>query len=360
MAPYKQEERIRILQAYLRTMSISETQRDYRIHFKTRISPTKNAIKSLVRKFQETGAVHDAKKTGRPKLIRTEVQINRVATDVANNSNTSIRRRSLQLGITRSSLQRILKKDLKLFPYKIQLCQELLPTDAEKRLAYAKSFLDLCKIDSFTESVIFSDEAHFHLSGCVNRHNSRIWSHENPHQIQERPLHSPRVTVWCGISAGFLLGPYFFENDDGTTSTVTGEKYRSMMRNFMIPEIEKQGLVQDFWFQQDGATSHTARETMALLREHFPGRLISRFGDVPWPPRSPDLTPADFFLWGYIKSKVYITKPRNMSELKTRITQETSLISAESLRKVMEETVKRAHTCLSFNGRHLKDIIFKK
>ena len=147
MGPYKQEERIRILQAYLRTMSISETQRDYCIHFKTRISPTKNAIKSLIRKFQETGAVHDAKKTGRPKLIRTEVQINCVATDVANNSNTSIRRRSLQLGITRSSLQRILKKDLKLFPYKIQLCQELLPTNAEKRLAYAKSFLDLCEID---------------------------------------------------------------------------------------------------------------------------------------------------------------------------------------------------------------------
>ena len=76
MAPYKQEERIRILQAYLRTMSISETQRDYCIHFKTRISPTKNAIKSLVRNFQETGAVHDAKKMERPKLIRTEVQIN--------------------------------------------------------------------------------------------------------------------------------------------------------------------------------------------------------------------------------------------------------------------------------------------
>ena len=359
MAPYTQEERIRILQAYLRTMSITETQRDYRIHFKTRVSPTKNAIKALVRKFQETGAVQDLKKTGRPK-IRTEVQINRVARDVANNSNSSIRRRSLELEITRSTLQRILKKDLKLFPYKIPLCQELLPTDAEKRLAYSRSFLDLCNIPSFMESVIFSDEAHFHLSGCVNRHNSRIWSHENPHQIQEKPLHSPRVTVWCGISAGFVLGPYFFENDDGTTSTVTGEKYRSMIRNFMIPELERHGFIQTCWFQQDGATSHTARETMARLMEYFPARLISRFGDVPWPPRSPDLTPADFFLWGYLKSKVYITKPRNISELKMRIIQETSQISADLLGKVMEETVKRAHNCLSLNGRHLKDIIFKK
>ena len=133
-----------------------------------------------------------------------------------------------------------------------------------------------------------------------------------------------------------------------------------MMRNFMIPEIESKGLVQDFWFQQDGATSHMARETMTLLRERFQGHLISRFGDVPWTPRSPDLTPADFFFWSYIKSKVYITKPRNLNELKTRITHETSLISAESLRKVMEEAVKRSHTCLSFNARHLKYKIFKK
>ena len=50
-------------------------------------------------------------------------------------------------------------------------------------------------------------------------------------------------------------------------------------------------------FQQDGASSHTARETMALLRESFPHRLIARFGDNPWPPRSPDLSPPDLYQW---------------------------------------------------------------
>ena len=71
--------------------------------------------------------------------------------------------------------------------------------------------------------------------------------------------------------------------------------------------------MQNLWFQQDGATPHTARETMAILRAAFPGRLISRFGDVPWPPRSPDLTPPDFFLWGYLKGKVYINMPNTLS-----------------------------------------------
>ena len=88
----------------------------------------------------------------------------------------------------------------------------------------------------------------------------------------------------------------------------------------MIPEIERLEH-NHVWFQQDGATSQTARETMALLKEHFPVCLISRIGDLSWPSRSPDLRPADFFLRGFLKSKVYITKPSNLGELKTMICQ---------------------------------------
>ena len=58
---------------------------------------------------------------------------------------------------------------------------------------------------------------------------------------------------------------------------------------------------------------------MAILTEAFPGRLISRNGDISWPPRSPDLTPPDFFLWGYLKGKVYINKPNTLQELKNII-----------------------------------------
>ncbi|CAK1553272.1 unnamed protein product [Leptosia nina] len=55
----------------------------------------------------------------------------------------------------------------------------------------------------------------------------------------------------------------------------------------------------------DGTTAHTARVSMDLLRENLPQKLISRFGDIPWPPRSPDLTPMDFFLWGYLKEREF-------------------------------------------------------
>lgn len=93
-------------------------------------------------------------------------------------------------------------------------------------------------------------------------------------------------------TAGGIIGPYFFENEDGQTETVNGVRYRTMIRDFFWPQIEDME-IDDMWFQQDGATCHTAGLTIELLRTKFPNRVISRFGDVNWPPRSCDITPLD-------------------------------------------------------------------
>lgn len=61
------------------------------------------------------------------------------------------------------------------------------------------------------------------------------------------------------------------------------------------------------WFQWDGAMCHTARETMNLLHEKLEGCVVSRGGDINWPSRSRDLTPLDFFLRGYVKSRSMLT-----------------------------------------------------
>ncbi|GFW41623.1 putative DD41D transposase [Trichonephila clavipes] len=71
----------------------------------------------------------------------------------------------------------------------------------------------------------------------------------------------------------------------------------------------------ELWFQQDGATCHTARATIDLLKDTLGDRLISRFGPVNWPPRSCDLTPLDYFLWDYVKSLVYADNPQTLDHL---------------------------------------------
>ena len=73
------------------------------------------------------------------------------------------------------------------------------------------------------------------------------------------------------------------------------------------------------WFQQVGATCHTARETIQLLHNSITGSVISRFGDQNWLPRTCDLIPLNFFLWGFLKSKVYAKKPATTRELQEEI-----------------------------------------
>ena len=75
--------------------------------------------------------------------------------------------------------------------------------------------------------------------------------------------------------------------------------------------------------------------------KHVPGHLISRFGDVPWPPRSPDLSKCDFFLWRYLKSRVYTHKPRTLNDLKEAIRQEIRPIDRQLLARVMDDSKKK-------------------
>ncbi|GFU95468.1 DUF4817 domain-containing protein [Trichonephila clavipes] len=127
----------------------------------------------------------------------------------------------------------------------------------------------------------------------------QIWSDANPQVYVETPLHPEKLTAWCTLWAGGIIRPYFFKNDEGHNVTVNGDRYRAMITNFFIPELNNHD-VQELGFQQDGATCHTARATIDLLKDTFGDRLILRFGPVNWPPRSCDLTPLDYFLWGYV------------------------------------------------------------
>jgi len=111
-----------------------------------------------------------------------------------------------------------------------------------------------------------------------------------------------------------IVGPYFLE-EGGITVTVISDHYNKMLENFLRPQLEEMD-VADAWFQQDAATAHTARRSMQVLREMFPGKLISLRGNVGWPAHLPDLAPCDFLLWGYPKSKVYTHRSENLQALK--------------------------------------------
>ena len=95
---------------------------------------------------------------------------------------------------------------------------------------------------------------------------------------------------------------FFFENDQGEAITVNGDRYHAMFNEFLFTKIEQED-TGNIWFQQVGATCHTAEATLDVLRPVFEERIISRRADVVWSPWSYDLTPLDYYLWGKARQR---------------------------------------------------------
>ncbi|GFY32167.1 transposable element Tc3 transposase [Trichonephila clavipes] len=131
-----------------------------------------------------------------------------------------------------------------------------------------------------------------------------------------------------------------------------------MITYFLIPKLNNHD-VQDLWFQQDGATCHTARATIDLLKDTFGDRPISRFGPVNWPPRSCDLTQLDYFLWGYVKSLVYADKPQTLDHLEDNICRLLPIYGHKCWKKVVENWASRLDYVRASRGSHMPEIIFK-
>ena len=119
-----------------------------------------------------------------------------------------------------------------------------------------------------------------------------------------------KINVWAGILNDTLIGPFFIDGN------LNARAYEELLRNKIVRRImEITGdNFQNIWFQQDRAAAHYDKEVRVYLDTQFPHRWIGRRGEIEWPARSPDLTPLDYFLWGYFKSKVYSTQPQSLDE----------------------------------------------
>ena len=173
-----------------------------------------------------------------------------------------------------------------------------------------------------------------------------MWSDSRPLEGIEVPLHDQKVLVWCAISANSVFGPYFFEE------SVNKDNYLHMLQNYFSPKLLRTAAYQNYYFQQDGATPHTANIVQEYLSRKFSARFIDK---KMWPPRSPDLNPCDFYLWGYLKSVAYNPLPKTLDDLKANIVREIKKISKDVLNSVFLNFEKRCNLIISADGGHIED-----
>ena len=114
----------------------------------------------------------------------------------------------------------------------------------------------LDRLDSdprFSKRVCFSDESTFHVSGLMNRHNSRIWGSQNPHETYELERDSPKLNVWCGIRHDKIIVPFFFAE-----KSITAQIHLDLLTEYVSPQLEQ--YQPQVIFQQDGAPPYWGLE----------------------------------------------------------------------------------------------------
>ena len=133
---------------------------------------------------------------------------------------------------------------------------------------------------------------------------------------------------------------------------VNQDNYREMLQSFFWPEILRVSNYKKLYFQQDGARPHTANSVQNWLRSKFGERFMTK---ELWPPRSPDLNPCDFYLWGYLKSVVYNPLSRTLDDLKANIEREIKNIRRETLKKIFLNFEKRCKLIIEAEGGHIEN-----
>lgn len=318
---------------------------EYRRRFPRERAPDKNVFIRVFNKLCETGTLPSAKITSEKADRQTLEEVENILDLVEEDATTSTRRIATQLDISQKRVIHTLHEQ-GLYPYHLQRVQFLHPEDYAKRVEFCRWVTNNRRVVS---RILFTDEATFTRDGINNTHNSHVWSDENPHAIVETNFqHRFSVNVWCAMIAGYLIGPFIMEN------RLTGEHYL----NFLINELP--GLLENvplnvrrrMYYQHDGAPAHFAREVKQHLDEMFPERWIGRGGPISWPPRSPDLTPLDFCLWGWFKTEVYKVKVNNREALIQRIINTGAVLKEkqELIGQATGAVRRRSRACLELNG----------
>ena len=163
------------------------------------------------------------------------------------------------------------------------------------------------------------------------------------------------MNVWCRLLGNKLIGPFVFDNN------LMGNTYKVFLRNELPGLLEDIPLLKrsQIYFQHDGAPPHYTRHLRDYLNEFCPNCWLGRGGPSAWPPRSPDLTPLDYYLWGHMKTLVYETKVESRPALRHRI-----FAVAEHIRNHPDNTVSatqsllmHAENCTATGGGHFEQLL---
>ena len=316
------------------------------------------ALYRLIAQIDATGSAVKKQGSGRSRTGRSNDNIADVEELVLSQENApcthkTVRQIAHETGIDKSSVHRIIHKDLQLVCFKKKRAQELTAANKLTRLVRAKQLLKKYPA-SVVSFIWFTDEKLFTVAPPINLQNDRLYAPVGTKKRQlsaDRLLHtrsnfSKSVMVSVGISALGCTELIFIEPG----VKINGAYYRDeLLTKHLLPAIKE--LSGDYFtFQQDSAPAHRARETVELLSRETPDFITPLL----WPPNSPDLNPVDYKVWSVLQERVYRGRIRDVEHLKVRLVEEWSLFSQNIVDAAVKQWRVRLRACVKADGGHFE------
>lgn len=320
---------------------------------------TRRGLHYLLAKIDRSGSVDRVAGSGRPRTARTAGNIAIVEDMVlsqedAPRTHRTVRQIARESGIHRSSVHRIVKKELQLKCLKKTNAQELTAANKQARMTRARQLLDKYP-RHMVNFIVFTDEKLFTVAAPTNSQNDRFYVrpgtikkdvNEN-RLLRTRPTFSKSVMVSVGVSKLGCTEIHFIEPG----VKVNGAYYRdNLLAQKLLPDIRRISQGEFFVFQQDGAPAHRARDTVSFLERETPDFIPPTL----WPPNSPDLNPVDYSIWSVLQEKVYRSRIANVDELKTRLIDEWARFDQSIVDAAISQWRRRLSACVRVNGAHFE------
>lgn len=328
----------------------------YAERFPQRRHPLPNVFRRLDHRVTESGSFVPTGfvDRGRPRTMRTPDAENAVLARVEEAPSSSVRSIALELGLEPRLVWDVIHEE-GFHPYHYTKVQSLQQEDFMARLGYCNWLVNKVEENpAFSSKVIWTDEANFSRNGLFNQRNEHFYALENPNLVYPRNNQQRfSVNVWAGILGTNLLGPVFLPH------RLNGENFLNFLEVTFVDLVDDVPLAasNNAWIQMDGAPAHNTNAVHNWCNINYPGRCIGRNGNVAWPPRSPDLTPLDFFLWGFVKNHVYQTPVIDRNDLVHRIENAFQLVTRNMLEHVNQNIVKRARACVAAGGNNFEHFL---
>ena len=306
-----------------------------------------DTIQRWVKMIEQTGFINLSKPPGRQRTARTKASIQKVKQRLARGKRVSERKMARELGISDTSVHRILRDDLGCYAYKIM--KEPAITDVQKanRKKFSTWVQRTFRKDDLRK-VLFSDEKMFDIDGVYNSQNDRIWAVNRAEANKRGGVHKKRkfptkVMVWLGACSQGLTPLVIL--DEGSVD------HRLYIKN-VLPVVKKFGdkMLGDNWtFQQDNAPAHRHQLTQEWCSQNLPSFIPQER----WPANSPDFNPLDYCLWNELVQAIEWRKVKTKLTLIAELKRAVKKIRLEVVAQSVDDFSKRMYRTLQNDGNYL-------